>query len=203
VEAQVESKALMLATNNIFSPSSGKPVTTPTQDMALGCYYITSDSQRYLMDRKAGKKPDEHLRIMGNLAEIHTAYDEGVVRVHDRICYRNPDYQRETRNGDKDNSIITTTVGRVLYNEVWPDSLGFVNKTATKKVIGKMIEQCYEIAGHAETVKVLDRLKDLGYEYATMSGMSIALSDMIIPQEKGEMIAKAREEIAVVEAKYK
>ena len=203
VEAQVESKALMLATNNIFSPSSGKPVTTPTQDMALGCYYITSDSQRYLMDRKAGKKPDEHLRIMGNLAEIHTAYDEGVVRVHDRICYRNPDYQRETRNGDKDNSIITTTVGRVLYNEVWPDSLGFVNKTATKKVIGKMIEQCYEIAGHAETVKVLDRLKDLGYEYATMSGMSIALSDMIIPQEKGEMIAKAREEIAGVEAKYK
>jgi len=203
VEAQVESKALMLATNNIFSPSSGKPVTTPTQDMALGCYYITSDSQRYLMDRKAGKKPEEHLRIMGDLAEIHTAYDEGVVRVHDRISYRNPDYQRETRNGEKDSPIITTTVGRVLYNEVWPDSLGFVNKTATKKVIGKMIEQCYEIAGHAETVKVLDRLKDLGYEYATMSGMSIALSDMIIPQEKGEMIAKAREEISGVEAKYK
>ena len=202
IEAQVESKTLMLATNNIFSPSSGKPVTTPTQDMALGCYYITSDSQRYLMDRKAGKKPDEHLHIMGDINEVHTAYDEGVVRVHDRIRYRNPDYQRETRNGDQENSIIITTVGRIFFNEVWPAALGFVNKTATKKVIGTMIEQCYEISGHRETVQMLDRLKNLGYEYATMSGMSIALSDMIIPQEKGKMVGDARKEIEAVDSKY-
>ena len=203
VEAQVESKALMLATNNIFSPSSGKPVTTPTQDMALGCYYITSDSQRYLMERKAGKKPDEHLRIMGDINEVHTAYDEGVVGVHDRIRYRNPDYQRETRNGDQESPTIVTTVGRIFFNEVWPPELGFVNKTASKKVIGKMIEQCYEVAGHRETVHVLDRLKNLGYEYATLSGMSIALSDMIVPQEKGEMIATARKEIEEIDAKYR
>jgi len=204
IEAQVESKTLMLATNNIFSPSSGKPVTTPTQDMALGCYYMTSDSQRYLMDREKGiKKSDKHLRIVGDVNELHTAFDEGVVKVHDRIRYRNPDYQRETRNGDKDRSVIITTVGRVFFNEVWPDSLGFVNKTGTKPVIGKMIEQCYEISGHNETVRVLDDLKDLGYEYATLSGMSIALSDMIIPQEKGEMIGAARKEIEGVEGKYK
>ncbi len=204
IEAQVESKTLMLATNNIFSPSSGKPVTTPTQDMALGCYYMTSNSQRYLMDcKKGGKKAEKHLRIIGDVNELHTAFDEGVVKVHDRIRYRNPDYQRETRNGDKDHSIIITTVGRVFFNEVWPASLGFVNKTGTKQVIGKMIEQCYEISGHNETVKVLDDLKDLGYEYATLSGMSIALSDMIIPQEKGDMIAAARKDIEGVEAKYK
>ena len=204
IEAQVESKTLMLATNNIFSPSSGKPVTTPTQDMALGCYYMTSDSQRYLMDRKKGvKKTDKHLRIIGDVNELHTAFDEGVLKVHDRIRYRNPDYQRETRNGDKDRSVITTTVGRVFFNEVWPDSLGFVNKTGTKPVIGKMIEQCYEISGHNETVRVLDDLKDLGYEYATLSGMSIALSDMIIPQEKGDMVGAARKDIEGVDAKYK
>ena len=204
IEAQVESKTLMLATNNIFSPSSGKPVTTPTQDMALGCYYMTSDSQPYLMERKkGGKKTEKHLRIIGDVNELHTAFDEGVVKVHDRIRYRNPDYQRETRNGDKDHSVITTTVGRVFFNEVWPASLGFVNKTGTKQVIGKMIEQCYEISGHNETVRVLDDLKDLGYEYATLSGMSIALSDMIIPQEKGDMVGSARKDIEGVEAKYK
>jgi len=167
VEAQVESKTLMLASNNIFSPSSGKPVTTPTQDMALGCYYITSDSQPYLMQLKAGKKKeDKRLPILADLNEVHTAFDEGVVKVHTRIRYRNPDYQRETRFGDKDTPVITTTVGRVFFNEVWPESLGFMNKTASKSVIGNMIEQCYEIAGHNETVKVLDKLKDLGYEYA-------------------------------------
>ncbi len=205
VEAQVESKSLMLATNNIFSPSSGKPVTTPTQDIALGCYFLTSDSQTYLMERKKGvKKPEhEHLRIMNDIMEVHTAYDEGVVKLHDRIRYRNPDYQRETRNGDQERSVITTTVGRVFFNEVWPDELGFVNKTATKKVVGILIEQCYEISGHNVTVQVLDALKNLGYEHATRSGMSIGLCDMIIPQEKSGMVAKARGEIEDVEAKHR
>jgi DNA-directed RNA polymerase subunit beta' len=203
VEAQVESKSLMLATNNIFSPSSGKPVTTPTQDIALGCYFLTSESQTYMMDRKKGKKNDEHLRIMNDIMEVHTAFDEGVVKLHDRIRYRNPDYQRETRNGDMERSVITTTVGRVFFNEVWPDSLGFVNKTATKKVVGNLIEQCYETAGHNETVKVLDNLKNLGYEHATLSGMSIGLTDMIIPQDKEPMVAAARNEIEEVENKHR
>jgi DNA-directed RNA polymerase subunit beta' len=203
VEAQVESKSLMLATNNIFSPSSGKPVTTPTQDIALGCYFLTSESQSYLMDRKKGVKTDEHLRIMGDIMEVHTAYDEGVVKLHTRIRYRNPDYRRETRNGDQERSVITTTVGRVFFNEVWPDELGFVNKTATKKVVGLLIEQCYEISGHNVTVVVLDALKNLGYEHATRSGMSIGLCDMIIPQDKAGMVAKAREEIDGVEAKHR
>ena len=204
VEAQVESKSLMLATNNIFSPSSGKPVTTPTQDIALGCYFLTSESQGYLMARKKGiKQGVEHLRIMNDLNEVHTAYDEGVVKLHDRIRFRNPDYQRETRNGDMERSVILTTVGRVFFSEVWPDELGFVNKTATKKVVANLIEQCYEISGHNETVKVLDALKDLGYEHATLSGLSIGLCDMIIPQDKGEMIAAARKNIEDVEVKHR
>jgi DNA-directed RNA polymerase subunit beta' len=140
---------------------------------------------------------------MNDLNEVHTAYDEGVVKLHDRIRFRNPDYQRETRNGISDRSVITTTVGRIFFNEVWPDGLGFVNKTATKKVVGNLIEACYEISGHNETVKVLDKLKDLGYEHATRSGMSIGLTDMIIPQDKGDMIGSAREEIEGVESKYK
>ena len=134
VEAQVESKALMLATNNIFSPSSGKPITTPTQDIALGCYFVTSESQQFQMERKGvRKKREEHLRLMDNLEEVQTAYDEGVMKLHDRIRYRNPDYQRETRNGDMERLVINTTVGRVFFNQIWPDGMGFSNKTATKK----------------------------------------------------------------------
>ena len=206
VEAQVESKSLMLASNNIFSPSSGKPVTTPTQDIALGIYFLTSESQTHLMERKNGKKKKaghEHLRMMNDIMEVHTAYDEGVVKLHDRVRYRNPDYQRETRNGDQERSVITTTVGRIFFNEVWPDELGFVNKTASKKVVGILIEQCYEISGHNVTVVVLDALKDLGYEHATRSGMSIGLCDMIIPQDKGPMIAKARGDVDDVDAKHR
>ena len=204
VEAQVESKSLMLATNNIFSPSSGKPVTTPTQDIALGCYFVTSESQQFQMERKGVRsKKDEALRLMNDIEEVQTAYDEGVLKLHDRISYRNPDYQRETRNGDFDRSIINTTVGRVFFNQIWPEDMGFSNKTATKKVVGTLIEQCYEIAGHAETVIVLDKLKNLGYEHATRSGMSIGLSDMIIPEGKSEMVAKARTEIEEIEEKYR
>ena len=204
VEAQVESKSLMLATNNIFSPSSGKPVTTPTQDIALGCYFVTSESQQFQMERKGVRaKKEETLRLMNDIEEVQTAYDEGVLKLHDRISYRNPDYQRETRNGDFDRSIINTTVGRVFFNQIWPEDMGFSNKTATKKVVGTLIEQCYEIAGHNETVIVLDKLKNLGYEHATRSGMSIGLSDMIIPEGKSEMVSKARDEIKEIEEKYR
>ena len=204
VEAQVESKSLMLATNNIFSPSSGKPITTPTQDIALGCYFVTSESQQFQMELKGIRpKRDENLRLMNNLEEVQTAYDEGIFKLHDRIRYRNPDYQRETRNGDMERAVINTTVGRVFFNQVWPDGMGFSNKTATKQVVGTLIEQCYEIAGHSETVKVLDELKNLGYEHATSSGMSIGLCDMIIPEGKADMVASARAEIEEVESKHR
>jgi len=206
IEAQVESKSLMLAPNNIFSPSSGKPITTPTQDIALGSYFLTSFSQGHLLEfRKNGVKnaKEERLPLLADLNEVHTAFDEGALRLHDRIRYRNPDYQRETRFGDQKSPVITTTVGRVFFNEIWPDSIGFVNDRATKKLLGKLIEHCYETAGHSETVKVLDRLKDLGFAQATAAGISIGLSDMIIPPEKAELIANARKTISEVEDKYR
>ena len=206
VEAQIESKCLMLAPNNVFTPSSGKPVTTPTQDIALGIYFLTSFSQTFLLKSRKSKgveEQQEHLPILSDINEVHTAYDEGVFILHDRIRYRNPDYQRETKFGVQDKSTIVTTVGRVLFNEVWPECIGFINDRITKKLLGKLIEHCYEKAGHDETVLVLDRLKDLGYAQATAAGISISLSDMIIPPEKAELIAAARKEIRTVEDKYK
>nr|WP_269844974.1 DNA-directed RNA polymerase subunit beta' [Tichowtungia aerotolerans] len=205
VEAQIESKALMLAPNNVFSPSSGKPITTPTQDIALGIYFMTSFSQKYIMEsrRRDSKKEQERLPLFADIHEVHTAFDEGAVGMHDRIRYRNPDRQTETKFGDPEKTVIETTVGRVFFNEVWPVGLGFVNERVNKKLLGKLIEHCYEKAGHDETVHVLDRLKELGYANATAAGISIGLSDMIIPPEKAELVAASRKEIREVEDKYK
>lgn len=208
IEAQLESRLLMLASNNIFSPSSGKPITTPTQDIALGCYYMCSESQSDRISQRrtdAGKKDGKirHYPLLNDAHEVHTAHDEGVLHIHEKIRYRNPDYQRETRHGDKDNSVIITTVGRVFFNEVWPDSVGFSNFNVTKKKLGDLITQCYEIAGHEETVAVLDRLKELGFEHATRSGISIGIVDMIIPPEKDAVVAKARKDIGKVDVQHK
>ncbi len=198
VEAQLESRALMLASNNIFSPASGKPITTPSQDITLGCYFITCEAPA----RRAGTATDERMPLFTDAFEVHTAYDEGAVKIDQRIRFRNPDRGRDTIYGDKDSSVITTTVGRVFFNEVWPEELGFVNKVIGKKELGKLIWQSYQSSGHKRTVKMLDDLKDLGFEQAMRAGISISMVDMIIPEGKPEMIAGARDEIREVEAQF-
>ncbi len=207
IEAQLESRLLMLAPNNIFSPSSGKPVTTPTQDIALGCYYLTSDAQRERIRQRqlaTGESREmEHLPILDDADEVHTAYDDGALGIHDRIRLRNPDRGRDTLFGDKARSVIATTVGRVFFNEIWPPETGFINATVTKKRLGEYIRRCYQLTGHVETVHVLDRLKALGFDHATRAGISIGMTDMIIPKEKEQVITGARRLIAEVEAQYR
>ncbi len=206
IEAQLESRLLMLAPNNIFSPSSGKPVTTPTQDIALGCYYLTIESQADRLRQrqpKTDKQEVEHLPILLDINEVHTAVDEGALKVHDRIRFRNPDYKRTTKYGKPEQAVITTTVGRVFFNEIWPASMGFYNAPVAKKTLAELIWQCYQIAGHDETVRVLDLLKATGFAHATLAGISIGMVDMIIPEEKGAVISKARQQIAEVEGQYR
>ncbi len=206
IEAQMESRLLMLAPNNIFSPSSGKPITTPTQDIALGCYYLTSDSQQNRIRFRQGGPAvaeGEHLPLLADVDEVHTAFDEGSLRLHDRIRFRNPDHGRATQFGDAQPAAIVTTVGRVFFNEIWPPSLGFFNGTVTKKKLGELIRRCYQVGGHAETVRVLDRLKALGFTYATHAGISIGMVDMIIPPEKAQIVSGARKQIADVETQYR
>ena len=200
----METRLLMLASNNIFSPSSGRPITTPSQDICLGAYYVTSPSQHDRIAERTGKiDPLEHLPILSDANEVHSAHDEGVFHIHTRIRYRNPDYQTETIFGDSEKSVITTTVGRVFFNEIWPKDLGFLNKVVTKKTLGDLIWRCYQTAGHAETVKVLDRLKQLGFDQATMSGISIGIVDMNIPEEKHQLLDTANQQLADVETQYR
>ena len=205
IEAQLESKLIMLAPNNIFSPSSGKPITTPTQDIALGCYYLTVDSQQ---ERLRARQPKdaaaiEHLPLFADAHEVHTAYDEGALKIHDRIRIKNPNYQMDTKYGMKDFSVISTTVGRVFFNEIWPENMGFINAPVPKKKLEELIRHCYQVAGHEMTVQTLDRLKDLGFESATQAGISIGLVDMIVPEGKAKILEAARKQLAEVEAQYR
>jgi DNA-directed RNA polymerase subunit beta' len=197
VEAQMEARLLMLAPNNIFSPSSGKPITTPTQDIALGVYYLTHGGKK---DRSGETK---RLKLFSDAQEVFFCHDERDVKTHERIRLKNPDYGRTTVYGDPTSKVIETTVGRVLFNEIWPPELGFINRSTNKSSLGDIIWQCYRTAGHPKTVEVLDKLKALGFEHATLAGVSIGIEDMIVPKEKTVVIEDALKDVADVEKQYR
>ncbi len=192
-EAQLEAKTLMLAPYNIFSPANGKPTTTPSQDITLGLYYLT-----YGMSDSPGEldaKVLAALKAFNDDFEVLRALDAGAVHMHDKIRLRNPDYGRETVWGNATDRFIVTTPGHCIFNEIWPEEMGFYNRVATKKSLAAMISQCYVGVGRERTVEVLDTLKDLGYEYATRAGFSIGIDDMIIPDEKKKRVAQAEAEV--------
>lgn len=198
VEAQMEARMLMLASNNIFSPSSGKPVTTPSQDIVLGCYYLSQNPRKL-----QGTKEPERLPLFANPTEVEFAMAEGSVRAHDKIRYKNPDIGKDTVYGDKLAKVIETTAGRVIFNQIWPEGVGFFNKACGKKQISDIIFRTYQKAGHQATVEMLDRLKEMGFTWATKAGVSIGIIDMIIPKEKHVELENAYKQIAVVEKQYR
>src|SRR6187431_458562 len=158
VEAQMEARMLMLAPNNIFSPSSGKPIMTPTQDITLGCYYLTANPRM-----PQGTEKELRLPLFANAVEVEFAMADGKVRTHDRIRYKNPDLGQETIYGNPTERIIETTAGRVVFNAIWPEKLGFFNKAAGKKQLSDIIWRCYQVSGQTGTVETLDKLKELGF----------------------------------------
>jgi DNA-directed RNA polymerase subunit beta' len=200
IEAQLESRLLMLSTNNLFSPSNGKPIMTPSQDIALGIYYLTMGDSLTGLDLK---QTDQRLPLFADAEEVQLAYDSGRVRVHTPIRFRNPDYLSQTVYGKDDQRVLLTTVGRVFFNGIFPRQVGFINETVTKKQAGAIIWKCYHAAGHDETINVVDKIKTLGFKYATLTGISIALVDMITPSEKEQIIREARNQIAEVDQQYR
>jgi len=183
IEAQVEARALMMSTNNILSPANGKPIIVPTQDIVLGLYYMTRERPN---TRGTG-------RLFANPQEVRIAYDQGEADLQARITVR--------MNGER----IETTVGRVLLYEVVPPTISFqeVNRVMKKKELANLIDISYRFAGNKATVIFADRLKDIGFHYATKAGISIAIKDMVIPAGKGELLKKAHEDVREIEEQYK
>ncbi|NBV78551.1 MAG: DNA-directed RNA polymerase subunit beta', partial [Verrucomicrobia bacterium] len=184
LEAIMECKLLMMSTNNIFSPSSGKPILTPSQDIVLGSYYLTLEP---------ANKPaaNAHLPVIGSVDEANYAEAEGALHFHDWVRYANPDFGRDTVHGDKTSRTIVTTLGRIIFNTIWPTELGFFNETVKKGQLGDLILKTYKAVGREASIPVLDALKDTGFRIATRAGISIGVSDMIYPKEKDDVVKQA------------
>jgi DNA-directed RNA polymerase subunit beta' len=182
VEAQSEARILMMSTNNILSPANGKPIIIPTQDVVLGIYYMTRE-RPYV--KGAGK-------VFSNSDEVRIAYDAHEIDLHARIKVR--------LNGE----LVETTVGRVLLKEILPEEIPFrlINKVMKKSELANLIDYCYRFGGEKKTVLLSDRLKGLGYHYATLAGISISLDDMLIPSNKGKLLQEASQEIERVQEQY-
>ena len=196
LEAIIEAKTLMMSVHNIFSPSSGKPILTPSQDVVLGSYYMTAEPRTKV-------KQDEKLALITSMHELHVAHADDVLKVHDWVDYVNPDFGEKTLFGISDKKIIRTTVGRILFNTLWPKGMGFVNSPVAKGKLGDLILNTYRLVGSEGTITMLDNLKDMGFKAAMKAGISIGVVDMIIPEKKPALIKAAREKIEEIEGQYK
>jgi DNA-directed RNA polymerase subunit beta' len=203
-EAQVEASVLMLASHNILSPASGQPITVPTQDMVLGLYYLTKA-------KKGGKGEG---RVFANTEEVLMALEAREVETLTpiRLRYTGPVLDMTTAYDDQDlthtepvqydKQYISTTVGRAILNDALSDGMPYVNGLLKKKGIGQLVNYCYLNLGLEVTVKMLDRIKDLGFNYATRSGLSVGLDDMVIPDTKYTVVRDAEKQVIAVQQQY-
>ena len=203
-EAQIEASVLMLASHNILSPASGQPITVPTQDLVLGIYYLTK--------AKVGAKGEG--RVFANIEEVLMALEAKQVETLTpiRLRYTGPVLDMTTAYDDQDlthtepvefsKQYISTTVGRAILNDALPEGMPYVNGLLKKKGMGQLINYCYLNLGLEVTVKTLDRIKDLGFRYATRSGLSVGLDDMVIPDSKYTVVAEAEKQVINVQQQY-
>ncbi|MBL7073275.1 MAG: DNA-directed RNA polymerase subunit beta' [Candidatus Omnitrophica bacterium] len=180
MEAQVEARLIMSAANNIFSSANGRPITTPSQDIVLGAYYLTK--------KKSGVKGEG--KIFSDGDEVIMAYQNEEVDKFALVKVR------------IDGDILETTVGRIIFNDILPKGLPYYNEPMNKKAVSRVISDCYRLKGHKETVTLLDALKRLGFEESTLSGASMSVADLSVPEEKAEKIANAQDKVDKIQSQY-
>ncbi len=205
--AQAEARFLMLSANNLLKPQDGKPVTVPTQDMVLGAYYLTMVKDK--------DKPTEQRPYFKDVDEAKLAYDAKTVTLHEPVRLR---VDETDDNGEKtgEHIMIDTSIGRIIFNEVIPQNLGFMDRTnpeqkykleidqiVTKKVLGQIIDRCIKANGGAETADTLDKIKSICYQFSTKGAITVSVSDMTIPPKKYEYIEQAEAKIEEISENYK
>ena len=193
-EAILESQLLMLASHNILNPANGSPIMVPSQDMVLGLYYMT----KHRKSTKENKVKGEGLTFYSD-EEVIIAYNEKKVNLNAEIKIRTKDYNEE---GELVNQIITTTVGRVIFNEKVPEIAGYINEVLTKKSLRDIIGNILKVTSVPETAVFLDEIKTLGFKFAFEGGLSFSLGDIIIPEEKQSMIDEANKQVNGIIANY-
>ncbi|MBU1124688.1 MAG: DNA-directed RNA polymerase subunit beta' [Candidatus Omnitrophica bacterium] len=194
LESQLEAKLLMLSTNNVFSPADGRPIVTPTQDIILGVAYMSKE--------KSGAKGEG--TSFANTQEVSIAYDDGAVALHTKIKVRIEKlFDFEEKKVIEGTQLLATTVGKVLFNEIIPEGFGFLNIELNKSKVAEIVTECYKRFGHSATITLLDDIKRLGFEMATIGGISIGIDDLQVPEAKKEVLKDAKELVAKVEDQYR
>ena len=195
LEAQLEARALMMSSNNILSPANGDPIIVPSQDVVLGLYYMT---------RERVNAKGEGM-MFTDVQEVHRAYETRAADLQARVKVRLQEWVKQESGGFKPRiRVVTTTVGRALLSEILPKGMSFdlVNRDMTKKAISGVINVCYRSVGLKETVVFADQLMYTGFNYATRSGVSIGVDDMVVPQQKGKILGGAEREVKEIQEQY-
>ena len=194
IEAQVEAHTLMMSTNNVFAPSNGKPIMSPSQDIVMGCYYTTAE----MPDQKG-----EGMTFCG-YEEVEMAFSQGIVALHAKIKVRLPRHQRlKTENGTGVyGDIIETTPGRVRFNEMLPTGMDFYNNAMRSGDLARCISDCYQRLGRKATINLLDDMMQLGFRESTRSGLSFATDDLVTPDSKQEFIKTAEKAVMKLKKSY-
>ncbi|HWG70249.1 MAG TPA: DNA-directed RNA polymerase subunit beta' [Steroidobacteraceae bacterium] len=195
IEAQLEARALMMSSNNILSPANGDPIIVPSQDVVLGLYYMTRE--------RVGAKGEG--MAFGDVAEVHRAYETRGIDLQAKVKVRLSEYIRDASGKLVQNiRIVDTTAGRALLSEILPKGLSFdaINQDMTKKIISATINACYRTVGLKETVVFADQLMYTGFQYATRSGVSIGVDDMVVPTQKTKILATADKEVKEIQEQY-
>ncbi len=195
IEAQLEARALMMSSNNILSPANGEPIIVPSQDVVLGLYYMTRE--------KVGAKGEG--MAFGDVSEVHRAYESRNIDLQAKVKVRLVEHVRDASGTlVKNIRVVDTTAGRALLSEILPKGLSFdaINQDMTKKIISATINMCYRTVGLKETVVFADQLMYTGFQYATRSGVSIGVDDMVVPQSKVKILATAEKEVKEIQEQY-
>ncbi len=196
IEAQVEAHTLMMSTNNIFSPANGAPIISPSQDVVMGCYYLTMILQ--------ASRPGEGM-VFSSMDEVMLAYSLGVVDTHARIKVRLPPARRLKTDIEalaKPGALIDTTVGRVIFNNTLPAGMLFYNIPMRSSELAKVISDCYQALGRRKTIDLLDDMNQLGFRNSTRSGLSFGTDDLITPANKGKIIGDAEKGVLRIQKLY-
>ncbi|HEY3329977.1 MAG TPA: DNA-directed RNA polymerase subunit beta' [Capsulimonadaceae bacterium] len=187
VSAQAEARILMLSSKNLFSPANGGPVVSPSKDIVLGSYFMTME--------KKNKEPFE--TIFSGPNEAILAWENGYVDLHDPIRVR------ISERGSAEKLVRTSTVGRLRFSLILPENMRYVNETIGKKQLGKLISRCSHLHGDERTIQLLDDLKNMGFREATNSGVTVAMSDMEVPEERNRIIKKTEEDVVKLNQQYR
>ncbi len=195
IEAQLEARALMMASNNILSPANGDPIIVPSQDVVLGLYYMTRSK---INGRGEGMR-------FSDVNEARRAYESGAVELHAEVKVRVSIYEEsEDGHGEMNLRVVNTTVGRALLSDLLPDGLSYdlINQNMNKKAISNVINACYRNLGLKKTVIFADQLMYMGFRFATIAGISIGVNDMVVPESKGEILVAAEAEVKEIQNQY-